>query len=111
MLGRRARPCSHPVAGPLQMFLQELEALFPPELVLRRKALEAHALLVAEDAIDLEKARVRGARAGDREDRILVAVFGEECPRRDEPRDVRRLGELEDARDVIVDAVTERVDA
>src|SRR5438093_10334423 len=89
----------------------ELESLLTPKLVLAGKDLQAEARLRTEGAIDLDQMRVGCACPGNRKDRVFLAVFDEEGARRHEAGDVGRLGNPEDARDVVVDAVVDRVDA
>jgi len=70
-----------------------------------------HVVCRAEHLIDFADVCEAFARGGDREDRIPVASLGKERSRSDESRDIVLLALIENAGNVIVDAVRHAHDA
>src|SRR5438270_8793670 len=65
----------------------------------------------AENLIHLLYAGETLARGFDRKDRIAITAFREERPGRDQARDIIALGIIQNARNVIIDAMRDAHDA
>src|SRR4249920_2340576 len=89
----------------LQIFRQERQAALPPEAVRTVEGLLLRERCGVEGRIDLlHPLETRFAR-GDREDVVLLSRLNEEGTRRDQAGNVVHFGIVENARDVVVDAV------